>query len=383
MLFQRSCRFAAPVLRAVVLAVAAVAVVAIAAVVIVVVAGTAGALGGWIDGPGSARAALIPPASSSGLPGAASSPAGPSPVVATFSIVACDTTSGIWGVAVASKFLAVGAVVPWARGDVGAVATQAQANTSFGPRGLDLLARGLEPDEVLNVLLRPDTLRDRRQVGIVGAHGRAATYTGSKCNPWAGGKSGRCFAAQGNILTGPEVVDAMAKSFESSSGFLGDRMLAALEAGDAAGGDSRGRQSAAIYLAATGQGWGNNDDRFCDLRVDDHADPIRELRRVYNVWRPNQAITEGYRLLDQGRFAEAIARGEEALRLEPDSAQPYYHLACFQSRAGNPDEAVRLIGEALHRDPKLRDSAATDPDLAPLREREDFRKLIGQKQEQK
>ncbi len=217
------------------------------------------------------------------LPGIAPAAVTNVPAIATFSIVACDTVDGIWGVAVASKFLAVGSVVPWARGNVGAIATQAFGNTSHGPRGLDLLERGLTPNEVLTVLLRPDTLRDRRQMGIVGPHGLSATYTGKGCQNWAGGRCGKCYAVQGNILTGPEVVEAMARSFESSNGFLGDRMLAALEAGDAAGGDSRGHQAAAIYLVQVGRGWQGNNDRLCDLRVDDSPDPIRELHRVYNI----------------------------------------------------------------------------------------------------
>lgn len=297
--------------------------------------------------------------------------------IATFSIAACDTAAGVWGVAVASKFLAVGSVVPWARGDVGAIASQAFGNTSFGPRGLDLLERGLEPEEALTVLLRPDPERERRQVGVVDARGRAATYTGSQCQAWAGGKMGPGYAAQGNILTGSEVVDAIAKAFEETRGSLGDRLMAAIEAGDAAGGDSRGRQSAAIYLAAVGQGYGGYNDVLCDLRVDDHASPIVELRRVYNVWRPNNLITEGYRLVERGRFEEAIADGEEAVRLAPDSGEPYYHLACYHSRAGHPDKAMEYLEKAVKLDPKLKTSAASDTDLAPLRTRPDYTQRIG------
>jgi uncharacterized Ntn-hydrolase superfamily protein len=296
--------------------------------------------------------------------------------VATFSIAACDTARHIWGVAVASKFLAVGSVVPWARGDVGAVATQAFANTSFGPRGLDLMERGLLPEEVLQVLLRGDPQRERRQVGLVDAKGRAATFTGKECMVWAGGKAGTGYTVQGNILAGPQVVDSMAHAFEASSGFLGDRMLAALEAGDAAGGDSRGRQSAAILLVSPGQGYGGNNDILCDLRVDDAQEPLHELRRVYNVWRPTQLITEGYRLVEAGKYAEAISLGEEAARLDPDSGQPFYHLACYYARAGDPDKAVHYLEWALKLDPTLAKGAATDTDLTPLRGREDFKVLM-------
>ena len=296
--------------------------------------------------------------------------------VATFSIAACDTVSGIWGVAVASRFFAVGSVVPWARAGAGAVATQAFCNTTFGPRGLDLLERGLRPSEVLTTLLRPDTLREQRQVGVVDALGHSATYTGKNCMNWAGGKSGPCYAVQGNILTGPEVVDAMARAFESSSGFLGDRMLAALEAGDAAGGDSRGHQGAAIYLASAGQGYAGYNDRFCDLRVDDNPQPLKELRRLYNVWRPTVLINEGYKLVEQGKFDQAIAKGEEAARLDPDSGQPFYHLACYYSRAGNADKAMHYLEWAVKLDATLKKSAVKDTDLTPLRGRADFQKLV-------
>jgi len=297
-------------------------------------------------------------------------------VVATFSIAACDTADSIWGVAVASKFLAVGSVVPWARAGTGAVATQAFCNTTFGPRGLDLLERGLLPDEVLTVLLRSDAQRARRQVGLVDAHGRAATYTGDSCMAWAGGKTGSGYAAQGNILAGSEVVDAVASTFEATAGFLGDRLLAALDAGDAAGGDSRGRQSAALLLVSPGKGYGGFNDVLCDLRVDDHPEPFRELRRIYGVWREQHLITEGYRLVEEGRYMEAIALGEEAVRRDPDSGEPYYHLACYQARAGNADAALRSLAEAVRRDASLKNNAEKDPDLTSLRRMDRYKEIL-------
>lgn len=298
--------------------------------------------------------------------------------IATFSIAACDTAAGIWGVAVASKFFSVGSVVPWTRGDVGAVATQSQGNTSFGPRGLDLLERGLTAEETMVVLLRQDAGREHRQVGIVDANGGAATFTGKDCLVWAGGKTGPGYACQGNILTGPEVVDAMVKAFETTPGFLGDRMLAALEAGDKAGGDSRGRQSSAIKLSAVGQGYAGFNDVLCDLRVDDHKEPFVELRRLYNLWRPNVLIQEGYRLVEQKRYDDAIARGEEAAKLDPDSGQPLYHLACYYSRAGNAEKAMHYLLWAFQLDPKLKTQAATDTDLTPLQTRADWKTALGQ-----
>jgi uncharacterized Ntn-hydrolase superfamily protein len=198
----------------------------------------------------------------------------------TFSIVAWDAHAGQMGVAVASKFLAVGAVVPWLQAEVGAIATQALANTRYGPDGLAHLGEGLSAREALDALLAADTGRDERQAGIVDARGRAATHTGQSCMAWAGGRTGPGYAVQGNILTGPDVVDAMAESYEASGGDLATRLLLALAAGDAAGGDRRGRQSGAIAVVARGGGYGGNDDRLVDLRVDDHGDPVPELHRL-------------------------------------------------------------------------------------------------------
>jgi uncharacterized Ntn-hydrolase superfamily protein len=214
------------------------------------------------------------------LPAGSAEPAAPPEVVATFSIVGYDPDAKEWGVAVASKFLAVGSVVPWVRAESGAVATQSFANTSFGPKGLDLMEKGKTAEEAIKELTDADDGRDRRQVGMVDAKGNAATFTGPKCMPWAGGKTGKHFAAQGNLLTGPEVVDAMAKSFEESKGPLAWRLLDALEAGDKAGGDKRGRQSAAVYVARKNGGYARFNDRYVDMRVDDHKEPIPELARI-------------------------------------------------------------------------------------------------------
>ncbi|MCS7255000.1 MAG: DUF1028 domain-containing protein [Thermomicrobium sp.] len=203
----------------------------------------------------------------------------------TFSIVAVDLATGELGVAVASKFLAVGAVVPWARAGVGAVATQSYANVSYGPTGLELMAAGHSAGETLARLLADDPERELRQVGIVDARGGTATFTGSACHAWAGGRTGPGYAVQGNILTGPEVVDAMAHAFETTDGPLAVRLLAALAAGDAAGGDRRGKQSAALLVVKERGGYGGYTDRFIDLRVDDHVEPVAELQRLYGIWR--------------------------------------------------------------------------------------------------
>ena len=201
----------------------------------------------------------------------------------TFSIVACEPHAQQMGVAVASKFLAVGAVVPWLEAEVGAIATQALANTRYGPHGLAHMREGMSAREALDAVLAADPGRDDRQAGFVDGRGRAATHTGQSCMAWAGGRAGAGYAVQGNILTGPGVVDAMAEAYEAGTGELAARLLLALAAGDAAGGDRRGRQSAAIVVVSLGGGYGGNDDRLVDLRTDDHVDPVGELRRLYDI----------------------------------------------------------------------------------------------------
>jgi uncharacterized Ntn-hydrolase superfamily protein len=205
------------------------------------------------------------------------------PKPSTFSIVACDLSEQAWGVAVASKFPAVGAVVPWAQAGVGAVATQSYANTSFGPRGLALMVSGLTAEAALSRLLEDDEERDLRQVGLVDVQGRAATFTGSKCFDWAGGLTGEGYAIQGNILAGGHVVNAMQKTFLETTGSLPYRLHAALLAGDRAGGDRRGRQSAAIYVAKPKGGYGGYIDRWIDYRVDDHEDPVPRLGELLEL----------------------------------------------------------------------------------------------------
>lgn len=207
------------------------------------------------------------------------------PLVSTFSIVARDPVTGDLGVAVESKFLAVGAVVPWVTANIGAVATQAWANVTYGPRGLALMAEGKSAPEVVEILTGSDEGRLRRQVGVVDAQGRAASYTGPECNEWAGGVEGDGFCCQGNILAGPQVVAAMAEAYREAGGTFANRLLSALEAGQAAGGDRRGKQSAAILIAREGGGYGGGSDRYIDLRVDDHPRPIAELRRLVMLHR--------------------------------------------------------------------------------------------------
>ena len=201
----------------------------------------------------------------------------------TFSIAACDLEAGQWAVATQSKFLAVGSVVPWAEPQAGAVATQAYANPRYGPQGLELLGQGLSAEEVVQRLTEADEGREHRQLGVVDSEGRGATYTGSECHDWAGGRTGPGYAAQGNILVSAETVDAIAETFESGSGPLAERLIDCLAAAQAAGGDSRGQQSAALLVVERDGGYAGLSDVVIDLRVDDHKRPIEELRRLYGI----------------------------------------------------------------------------------------------------
>jgi len=206
------------------------------------------------------------------------------PPVATYSLCACDLAAGQWGVATQSKFLAVGSVVPWAEPHVGAIATQAYANPRYGPEGLALLREGLSAEDVVDRLTSADDERAHRQLGVVDAAGRAATYTGDDCLAWAGGRTGEGYAAQGNILVSGATVDALAETFGSSAGKpLAERLLDSLDAAEAAGGDSRGRQSAALIVVERDGGYASLSDVLVDLRVDDHPDPLVELRRIYRM----------------------------------------------------------------------------------------------------
>jgi uncharacterized Ntn-hydrolase superfamily protein len=202
----------------------------------------------------------------------------------TYSLVACDLDQGEWGVGVQSKFLAVGSVVPWAEPHVGAVATQALANVSYGPEGLELLRSGLSAEEAVVRLTEADEGRDDRQLGVVDAQGRASSYTGAACLDWAGGATGDCYAAQGNILVSERTVTALARTFEETAGRpLAERLLDALTAAQRAGGDRRGQQSASLLIVKTGGGYGGTSDVMIDLRVDDNPAPIDELRRLYEM----------------------------------------------------------------------------------------------------
>ena len=298
--------------------------------------------------------------------------------VATFSIVGHDPETGELGVAVASRFFTVGNVVPWAKAGVGAIATQSYANTSFGWRGLELLEKGLTPDEVMTVLLRGDDKPNRRQVGIVAADGASATYTGENCLDWAGGRRGPHYAVQGNILAGEAVVTEMERVFLETEGTLADRLYAALLAGEAAGGDSRGKQSAALLVVKEGAGYGGYTDRAIDIRVDDHPEPFKELGRILNIAQMNYAWNEAWSLFVAGDFAAAVAPMERAVRLTPDYGEVWYDLACIKLAVGEEKAALEAIKKAIELNPKLAEAAGKDDDLTALRGNEEFENLVNE-----
>lgn len=298
--------------------------------------------------------------------------------VATFSIVARDPRTQEIGVAVASRFFSVGSVVPYAQSGAGAVATQANANVTFGPRGLELLARKATAEETLKILLRGDggAGAGGRQVGIVAADGSSATYTGPDCNAWAGGRNGPNYAVQGNILAGEQVVVAMEKAFLETGGTLARRMYAALAAGDGAGGDSRGRQSAVLIVTKEGAGFNGGSDRAIDIRVDDHADPFKELGRLLDYAEMNYAWNQGWTAFTHQRFAEALVAQEHAATLAPENPELLYDLGVIRLAAGKRDEALAALQKALQLNPKLKKQAAVDHDVDALRNDPRFQALL-------
>lgn len=297
-------------------------------------------------------------------------------LICTFSIAARDSVTGELGVAVASRFFAVGTVVPWAEADAGAVATQSFANTSFGPRGLEMLKKGMTPEEVLKDLLKNDDNPEQRQVGIVSKDGKSVTYTGTKCLPWAGGRSGNNYAVQGNILTGEDVVVNMEKAFLSTKGTLADRMYAALLAGDKAGGDSRGKQSAALIVVKDKAGYGGFNDRAIDIRVDDSKEPFKELGRLLNYAQMNYAWNEGWTLFTEKRPQEALPYMDHAVSLMPDNPELLYDYAIIQLAAGKKDASLSSLKKAISLNPKLKKQAAGDNDLQALKDDPKFKELI-------
>ena len=269
------------------------------------------------------------------------------PLVATYSIVGCDLEKRQWGVAVQSKFLAVGALCPFAEAEVGAVATQSFVNPRYGPGGLALLREGLSAEEAVERLTAADEGRAQRQLGIVDSQGRAATYTGERCFAWAGGRTGAGFAAQGNILVGEETVAALARTFEATTALpLVQRLIECLAAAQAAGGDRRGQQSAALIVVQKGGGYAGLSDTLVDLRVDDHERPIEELRRIYGIHRRLFEVSpRGDWLPLEGNLRAEV---EERLgRLGYDSLGAWAGVENLEERVDGGDAIDPVVLEAL------------------------------------
>ena len=298
---------------------------------------------------------------------------------ATFSIVATDHVTGEIGCAVQSKYFAVGNVVPWARAGVGAVATQAAGVAAFGPRILGLLERErLSPEAAIASALADDEQRETRQLGVVRADGASAAHTGSRCNAWAGHRTGVGYAAQGNILAGENVVLEMERAFLRAGGSLAERLVTALEAGQAAGGDSRGQQSAAVVVERPGAAAETREgiDRVCDLRVDDHAEPIAELRRLLGIHLRWDALRRASANYAPGRYEDGIAILVSAHERFPDDAAILYDLACFECLDGRTAGALAHVRAALELDPALRAAIAADADFTALADDAGFCALV-------
>ena len=293
--------------------------------------------------------------------------------VNTFSIVGYDPATGEVGVAVASKYFAVGSVVPWAKADVGAIATQAWVNADYGIIGLELLEKGMSPGEVVDSLTKADTLSSRRQLGIIDNKGRSSSFTGKDCMNWAGGMTGINCAAQGNILVSKDVVAKMVEAFENTKAELGAKLLAALLAGDAAGGDSRGRQSAALYVVKNEPG--QRYDREIDIRVDDNPQPFKEIARLYHISSAMSHLEKASLLNQKGDLMGAVNEARLSVQAGPELPETYYDLACYLSLSGETEEAMENIATALRMAPSYKSMAANDSDLTALRKLKKFQEL--------
>ncbi len=274
----------------------------------------------------------------------------------TFSIVALDPETGELGIAVESKAFSVGSLVPWAMAGVGAVATQSLVNVSLGPKGLELLKNGLSPREVVEEFKKIDTRLDLRQLGIVDAQGRSHTYTGENCIPWAGGRTGKGYAIQGNILTGSEVVEEMERAFLETEGSLARRLVAALQAGQKAGGDARGKQSAALIIEKEGEGRAGYGSRKIELRVEDHPSPIEELSRLLGIIEVNQEIFRIQQDFSKDRLSveEAIVKIKEIIvGYDGIKDELWLNLAAFQYSVEDMDGALTSLQACLEENPNM------------------------------
>jgi uncharacterized Ntn-hydrolase superfamily protein len=314
------------------------------------------------------------------------------PWFGTFSIIAVDPATGEFGIGVQSRAFGAGAAVPFAKPGVGAIATQASANRQYGPKAIALLEQGLSPAEVVKRITDEDPGRDSRQVAVIDAQGRSAVYTGKRVidrnndpkdpvhlGNYAGHVSGVNFSAQGNTLASEAVVTAMARAYENGKGSMAERLMDALEAGQAKGGDTRGMQSAGILvvrpLAPNSE---STVERIVDIRVDDAEDPFVELRRLLNMTGvPARLTARAAELAKEGRHAEAVSELKQALAINPRSEPVMYALAQRFASLGQPTEALAQLATAIKRQPHIwKAQAAADPVFAPLRALPAFQALV-------
>ena len=296
--------------------------------------------------------------------------------LATYSIIALDRTTGQLGMGVQSKAFGAGNRAMTAKGGVAMIAHQASANPMYGPMSIELIERGYSPEEALGQLLRGDEGRDRRQNAIIDSKGRTAVWTGSRTSDWAGHHCGVDFCAQGNILTGPEVVQAMAESFESSSGPLAERLMDALDAAQEEGGDARGMQSGAI-LVVKPRVRGAFHDRVVDIRVDDHRTPLAELRRILDLQRSGEMLRDINPLIERDELANALDRAHGAVSKSPSNDNAYVALADVQLRIGDRDGAMTSLRTAVDLNPGRRMTLPRDGNFEVIRDDPEFLRLIG------
>jgi uncharacterized Ntn-hydrolase superfamily protein len=299
-------------------------------------------------------------------------------MLGTFSIIARDPGTGEMGMGVQSKAFGAGNRAVAVKGGVAAIAHQASANPMYATIGFELLAAGMTPQDALDFMLRADEGRDRRQVVILDMQGRSAGWSGSGTSDWKGHRCGTNYCAQGNILAGPQVVDAMARSFESSTGPLAERLMAALDAAQEAGGDARGMQSGALMVTLPLGGSGGFSDRVLDIRVDDHRTPLVELRRLLNLWRSGQVLSDANEQLRSGQVAAALATAQRAVDLAPESDNAWIALAHMRLRAGQQPGAFEALRKAVELNPTARQTLRRNQNFESVHNTPEFRTIVGQ-----